>query len=100
MTSLTSKHVDGVLMDAYTASSIRQSIDRSEADPVKLVDYPRYYGVVLSGNLAHIGKSFEDNIRSHNEDIMQLIEQNTDKIKVLMNFFIYTCADLEVLQNH
>ena len=82
MTSLTSKQVDGVLMDAYTASSIRQSIDRSEADPVKFVDYPRYYGVVLSGNLAHIGKSFEDNIRSHNEDIMKIIEQNTDKMKV------------------
>ena len=90
MTSLTSKHVDGVLLDAYVASSIRESIDRSGADPVKLVDYPRYYGVVLSGNLAHIGKSFEDNIRSYDKEIMKMIKQNTDKMKVC--FFL--CSPL------
>ena len=102
MTSLTSKHVDGVLMDAYTASSIRQSIDRSGADPVKLVDYPRYYGVVLSGNLAHIGKSLEDNIRSQDEDIMKIIEQNTNKIKVF-TFVLFSLYNqnlhLRVLMN-
>ena len=82
--------MDGVLLDAYVASSIRESIDRSGADPVKLVDYPRYYGVVLSGNLAHIGKSFEDNLRSYDEDIMKFIEKNTNKIKVPILMLLYS----------
>ena len=82
MTSLTSKHVDGVLLDAYTASSMRQAIDRSEAHPVKLVEYPRYYGVVLSGQLAYVSKSLEDNIRFFQQDVIELIAQNTKKMKV------------------
>ena len=82
--------MDGVLLDAYVASSIRESIDPSGADPVKLVDYPRYYGVVLSGNLAHIGKSFEDNLRSYDEDIMKFIEKNTNKIKVPILMLLYS----------
>ena len=81
-------------MDAYTASSMRDAIDLSGAHPVKLVEYPRYYGVVLSGNLKYISHSMEQNIHFFENDIVEMIAGHTDKMKVNDSFVIITPLSL------
>ncbi|XP_066930169.1 uncharacterized protein [Clytia hemisphaerica] len=93
LTALTQKEVHGVLMDAYTASSMRNAIDLSGAHPVKLVEYPRYYGVVLSGHLKYIAHSMEASIHFHEKDIVEMIAGQTDKMKPPNKFETYTLFD-------
>ena len=79
---MTNHKVDSILLDAYSASSIRKNIDIEEIHPVKLVEYPRFYGVVLSGQTKFITKTLQDNVRLIENDILRMIATNTQKMKV------------------
>jgi len=80
--ALEHKEVDGVLIDAYSASTFRKTIEIANLQPVKLVEHPRYYGVVLSGPLKNIANEMKDNLKLIENEFTELIASNTDGMMV------------------
>ena len=84
--ALRDKVVDGILLDAYTVSSNMHLYDHDNFNPVKLIKYPRYYGVVLSGDLANIARELGDNARAKENEILAALDTFKDTVPVC--FFI------------
>lgn len=82
ISALVSKRVDGILLDSYVASDYAQQISEKELDPVELVHYPRYYGAVLSGQLANIANLLHDNLKAEESRILKRL----DKKKIMVGF--------------
>ena len=82
MRALEHKEIDGALVDAYAASTFRKTIEIANLQPVKLVKYPRYYGVVLSGPLTMIANEMKDNLKLIENEITGLVASNTKRLMV------------------
>jgi len=77
--------VDGILLDVYTVGSNINLYDAVHMNPVKLIEYPRYYGVVLSGHLANIAQELADNARARENEILGLLNDFKQTVPVSTN---------------
>ena len=98
--ALRNKIVDGVLLDAYTVSSNIRLYDYENFNPVKLIKYPRYYGVVLSGDLANIARELGDNARAKENEILAALDSYKNIVPVCYNvvqYFFYRLSTTQLL---
>lgn len=80
--ALLSREVDGVLIDAYTAGSSGTLFVQPGIRAVKVLRYPRSYGLVLSGRMVNLAEEARVYLASHQNEILKLVELNTQKMKV------------------
>ena len=88
MQALTDKTVDGILIDAYKAGENKSVLATDAIRPVKLVEYPRYYGFVFSGPLATSSSVFVDFLTAKSEDVVKILEKTAVQMKVCSFTFI------------
>ena len=74
--------MDGILLDAYTVGSNKNLYDAVHMNPVKLIQYPRYYGVALSGHLANIAQELTDNARARENEILVMLDEFKEVVPV------------------
>lgn len=80
--ALLSREVEGVLIDAYTAGSSGSLFVQPGIRAVEVLPYPRSYGLVLSGRMANLVEEARVYLASNQNDIIELVESNTQKMKV------------------
>ena len=86
--ALLSREVEGVLIDAYTAGSSGSLFVKPGIRAVEVLRYPRSYGLVLSGRMANLADEARVYLASNQNEILKLVESNTQKMKVI-NFKKY-----------
>lgn len=80
--SLVNHEVDGILLDAYTSGSYKSFLKQAGVLEKSLVEFPRTYGVVLSGGLARVNEEVCDYVFSNEDKILNVLEMYTTKLNV------------------
>ncbi|XP_057305531.1 uncharacterized protein LOC130642791 [Hydractinia symbiolongicarpus] len=78
--SLVNHEVDGILLDAYTSGSYKSFLKQAGVQETSLVEFPRTYGVVLSGGLARVNEEVRDYVASNEDKILKVLEMYTTKL--------------------
>lgn len=84
--ALYNDHVFGILIDAYTAGSNRDILDDPLLHVASLIEYPRSFGIVLSGGLANVDKEVLDYVKTNEGNILEVLERFTQKLKVFTHY--------------
>lgn len=97
--ALKSEKVEGILVDAYTAGHYKDELDDPAFIAASLIEYPRTFGVVLSGSLANVEKNVADYVESNQARILDILENFTEKMEVWnINFYYYFLIIVEIVQ--
>ena len=83
--ALSSGEVSGILIDAYTAGAEKDILNDPLLHPVAIINYPRWFGLVVSGTLANVEYELNDYVLSHQGEILRILERLTDKMEVSFN---------------
>ncbi|XP_057300554.1 uncharacterized protein LOC130633709 isoform X2 [Hydractinia symbiolongicarpus] len=79
--ALKSEKVEGILVDAYTAGYYKDELNDPAFIAASLIEYPRTFGVVLSGSLANVKKNVADYVNSNQGRILDILENFTEKME-------------------
>lgn len=74
--------IQGVLLDAYTAGSNRNAFHHPQLRALSMIKYPRTYGVVLSGALAHVSNEARDYVQTNQQRILEILQRSTEAMEV------------------
>ena len=80
--SLSKRHVQGALVDAYVLGSRRDLFDKISVRINRIYDYSSAYGVVLAGEATKLQKCFREHVKAKQKEIFKIIEENVDMIEV------------------
>ena len=80
--ALESKTVSAILIDAYTAGENKDVLSNPLLLPVKLIEYPRWFGAVVTGALANVESELNDYVSTNQGKILQVLEKFTEKMEV------------------
>jgi len=80
--ALVQRKVKGALVDVFSAGARSDLFKKPQIVAMEKIEYPAAYGIVLSGGLQHVSSEIKDYLSVHSNDIIQLINESTDALKV------------------
>ena len=76
------REVKGMVLDTYVAAQHKSWFNDDKLRVTKVLERPLGYGFALSGKIKNLQGQFEEYIRLNAARISQIIESNTEMIKV------------------
>ena len=80
--ALLSGEVRYVIIDSYTAGANSHIFDHPLLRVGKVLEVPRTYGFVLSGDLVNVATEFRDFINVNEKQILEIMKNTTEPMRV------------------
>ena len=80
--ALKSRHVKGVLIDAFTVGSRRKLFNRTDLRINKILAHKSAYGIVLGGEGKKLQTCFNNFLNQQRSQVSKIIESNVVSIEV------------------
>ena len=89
--ALIDDEIEVVILDAFTAGTHKHEFEHSLLRVAKILDVPRTYGFVLSGDLANSHDEFQSYVKDNENLIFEILKNSTTPItvRVLIELFFF-----------